>query len=140
MRRQSVSLILRRLLREAEFGPRTPTRSSSRVFTAQANRAQLILVGDSAQAIYGWRGARDIMTGFAGTQLRLSHSFRFSPRPGQRRPGSQRTLFHDPLMAGSVLTLAAPLGELGGSQGLRASRPWPWAASGRLAAGHPCHE
>ncbi len=35
------------------------------------------MVGDSAQAIYHWRGAKDIVTGFDGTQLALSQSFRF---------------------------------------------------------------
>jgi superfamily I DNA/RNA helicase len=37
------------------------------------------MVGDSAQAIYQWRGAKDVMAGFNGTRLTLSQSFRFGP-------------------------------------------------------------
>lgn len=49
------------------------------IFLNQRDHAQLVMVGDSAQAIYQWRGAKDVMTGFDGTQLTLSQSFRFGP-------------------------------------------------------------
>jgi superfamily I DNA/RNA helicase len=49
------------------------------IFLAQREHAQLVMVGDSAQAIYHWRGAKDVMTGFNGIQLALSQSFRFGP-------------------------------------------------------------
>ncbi|WP_455362132.1 UvrD-helicase domain-containing protein [Streptomyces sp. SYSU K21746] len=47
------------------------------VFLAQP--AQRVCVGDPAQQIYGWRNARDVMTGFPAEQLRLTQSFRFGP-------------------------------------------------------------
>ncbi|MGW4162242.1 UvrD-helicase domain-containing protein [Streptomyces sp. NPDC004788] len=49
------------------------------IFKSQRDHAQLVMVGDSAQAIYHWRGAKDVMTDFEGTHLTLSHSFRFGP-------------------------------------------------------------
>ncbi|MFJ9567928.1 UvrD-helicase domain-containing protein [Streptomyces fuscichromogenes] len=49
------------------------------IFLSQRGHAQLVMVGDSAQAIYHWRGAKDFMTGFDGTHLTLSMSFRFGP-------------------------------------------------------------
>ncbi|MFL6113093.1 MAG: UvrD-helicase domain-containing protein [Catenulispora sp.] len=51
-----------------------------KLFCDQRSQAQLVMVGDSAQAIYGWRGARDVMSGFDGARLSLSQSFRFGPR------------------------------------------------------------
>ncbi|MFF7975905.1 UvrD-helicase domain-containing protein [Streptomyces sp. NPDC007905] len=53
------------------------------IFLNQRSHAQLVMVGDSAQAIYHWRGAKDVMTGFDGTQLTLSQSFRFGPHLAQ---------------------------------------------------------
>ncbi|KPI15308.1 Helicase superfamily 1 UvrD-related protein [Actinobacteria bacterium OK074] len=47
------------------------------IFLAQ--QAQRICVGDPAQQIYGWRNARDVMTGFPAEHLHLTQSFRFGP-------------------------------------------------------------
>lgn len=46
------------------------------VVAAQSG-AQRVLVGDRCQAIYGWRGAVDAMSGFTGHRLALTQSFRF---------------------------------------------------------------
>ncbi|MCM2394448.1 3'-5' exonuclease, partial [Streptomyces albipurpureus] len=47
------------------------------------DHAQRIAVGDSSQAIYEWRGARDALQGFVSAldcpELTLSQSFRFGP-------------------------------------------------------------
>jgi hypothetical protein len=46
----------------------------------EAQKCQQIMVGDRAQAIYGWRGAVDAMTTFkADHRTQLSQSFRFGP-------------------------------------------------------------
>ncbi|MFG2577532.1 UvrD-helicase domain-containing protein [Streptomyces sp. NPDC048481] len=47
------------------------------IFLAQ--EAQRVCVGDSAQQIYEWRHAKDIMSGFPGQRLELTQSFRFGP-------------------------------------------------------------
>jgi superfamily I DNA/RNA helicase len=39
--------------------------------------SQRVCVGDPAQQIYAWRGARDIMSGFQAEHLHLTRSFRF---------------------------------------------------------------
>ncbi|MFC8230633.1 UvrD-helicase domain-containing protein [Streptomyces sp. NPDC057287] len=49
------------------------------IVLAQSGHTQIVMVGDSAQAIYGWRGARDVMSGSAGHHLTLTRSFRFGP-------------------------------------------------------------
>lgn len=54
----------------------------SAVLLAQEH-AQRIAVGDSSQAIYGWRGAKDALkkftTALSAPELTLSQSFRFGP-------------------------------------------------------------
>jgi hypothetical protein len=46
----------------------------------EAQRRQVIMVGDASQAIYGWRGAVDALSRFtASHRLSLTQSFRFGP-------------------------------------------------------------
>ncbi|KPC60013.1 UvrD-helicase domain-containing protein [Streptomyces chattanoogensis] len=84
------------------------------VFSAQRDHAQLVLVGDSAQAIYGWRGAHDVMTGFDGEQLTLSRSFRFGPALAAEANrwlaivGAPIRLTGSPQLATELRTLPAP--------------------------------
>lgn len=40
-------------------------------------RTQIIAVGDTEQAIYGWRGATDALSAFDGATLHLTQAFRF---------------------------------------------------------------
>ena len=45
----------------------------------KASGVSVIAVGDSAQSIYGWRGAVDALDRLTGAQATLSRSFRFGP-------------------------------------------------------------
>ncbi|WP_327388986.1 MULTISPECIES: UvrD-helicase domain-containing protein [unclassified Streptomyces] len=81
------------------------------IFTAQRDRAQLIMVGDSAQAIYGWRGARDVMTGFDGLQLTLSQSFRFGPALAEEA-NRWLTIVESPLRLIGTPTIDTRIGPL----------------------------
>lgn len=49
------------------------------IVLSQKEQTQVVMVGDSAQAIYGWRGARDVMADFDACHLTLTRSFRFGP-------------------------------------------------------------
>ncbi|WP_449339733.1 UvrD-helicase domain-containing protein [Streptomyces chartreusis] len=81
------------------------------VFNAQRKHAQIVMVGDSAQAIYGWRGARDVMTGFYATPLTLTRSFRFGP-PIAEEANRWLTLADAPIRLTGTDTIAAEVGNL----------------------------
>ncbi|MGP3967406.1 UvrD-helicase domain-containing protein [Streptomyces sp. 6N223] len=81
------------------------------VFTRQRDRAQLVMVGDSAQAIYGWRGAKDVMTDFKGTALTLSRSFRFGPALAEEA-NRWLTLVDAPIRLTGTDTIPSRIGPL----------------------------
>ncbi|MGW4043148.1 UvrD-helicase domain-containing protein [Streptomyces sp. NPDC004721] len=81
------------------------------IFAAQRNHAQLVMVGDSAQAIYGWRGARDVMTGFDAAQLTLTRSFRFGPQIADQA-NRWLTLADAPIRLTGTDTIPAEVGNV----------------------------
>ncbi|MCZ4607719.1 UvrD-helicase domain-containing protein [Streptomyces sp. Lzd4kr] len=81
------------------------------VFDAQRGHAQIVMVGDSAQAIHGWRGARDVMTGFDATPLTLTRSFRFGPEIA-REANRWLTLADAPIRLTGTRTIPTKVGDL----------------------------
>ncbi|MFG3172343.1 UvrD-helicase domain-containing protein [Streptomyces sp. NPDC048200] len=81
------------------------------IFVAQRDHAQLVMVGDSAQAIYGWRGARDVMTGFEATPLTLTRSFRFGPRLAEQA-NRWLELAHAPIRLTGTETIPTEVGTI----------------------------
>ncbi|MER5214758.1 UvrD-helicase domain-containing protein [Streptomyces sp. NPDC002838] len=81
------------------------------VFNAQRSHAQLVMVGDSAQAIYGWRGAQDVMTGFDATALTLTRSFRFGPLIAEEA-NRWLTLADAPIRLTGTETIPTEVGDL----------------------------
>ncbi|MER7811899.1 UvrD-helicase domain-containing protein [Streptomyces sp900116325] len=81
------------------------------IFNAQRDHAQLVMVGDSAQAIYHWRGARDVMTTFPGALLALSKSFRFGPQLAAEA-NRWLTIANAPLRLKGTETITTELGPV----------------------------
>lgn len=79
------------------------------IFNNQRAHAQLVMVGDSAQAIYSWRGARDVMTDFDGEQLALSQSFRFGPALA-REANRWLTLVESPIRLSGTPAITTTIG------------------------------
>ncbi|SHH71944.1 UvrD-helicase domain-containing protein [Streptomyces sp. 3214.6] len=82
-----------------------------RVFAAQRSHAQLVMVGDSAQAIYGWRGARDVMADFDATHLTLTRSFRFGPLLAEQA-NLWLALAHAPIRLSGTDTIPTKVGSV----------------------------
>ncbi|MFE4917269.1 DNA helicase, partial [Streptomyces sp. NPDC056652] len=62
-------------------------------------------------AIYHWRGAKDVMTGFDGTQLALSQSFRFGPQLAEEA-NRWLTIADAPIRLTGTTTVPTELGPL----------------------------
>jgi hypothetical protein len=105
------------------------------------DHAQRIMVGDSAQAIYGFRGAIDAMAKFVADQrLTLSQSFRFGPMIAAEANkwldllDAPLRLVGWPLAGSSVEPVAAPDAILCRSNAGAISQLMHAAAAGRRAA------
>jgi hypothetical protein len=81
----------------------------------RAQDAQKVVVGDSAQAVYGWRGAVDVLESWpADHRLELSHSWRFGRRIAAEandwlaEVGTDLRLRGDPARESAIGPLSAP--------------------------------
>ncbi len=84
----------------------------------------MVMVGDSSQAIYGWRGARDVMTGFDATHLT------FLPiRSPPRRTGQRVARLHRRADPADRHRYHSPAG-----------RPDPLSGRGAVPHQHRCHD
>jgi AAA domain/UvrD-like helicase C-terminal domain len=77
----------------------------------EGQHSQRVLVGDACQAIYGWRGAVDAMSTFAGQRLTLSQSFRFGQRVADEANKWLALLDSSPPVTGlpSITSVVGPL-------------------------------
>ena len=103
--------------------------------------AQQIVVGDSAQQIYGWRGAVDALeTWPADVRLKLTRSFRFGERIAAEANawlaelGADLRLEGNPAMSSQVGALASPEAVLCRTNAVALSRAMEAMDAGRRAA------